>query len=323
MPACRPDPEPSATAMNLRFVEAFHWAVLLKSVTRAAEKLHLTQSALSSRIAALETELGVQLLDRRDKRLRLTPAGQRFHHHALKLLDLQRQVKDELGSGQLRAQVLRLGVIESVVHSWLTDWLDHMRETHAELELELTVETTPLLVDQLQRGRLDLVFAALPAAGDGVRSLALPPMPMAFVGHRQRHRASAWTLQDIAAHDLLTFQRGSQPHVSLLQLLRRQAVEAPRVHAVSSISAMVRLVAIGFGIATLPRAVLSSLGPRASLKALECDLALEPLPLHASFRDDPSLQLIEPGLASVPGFTGRRRTVPGAGRGSSRKSMKP
>ena len=110
MPACRPDPEPSATAMNLRFVEAFHWAVLLKSVTRAAEKLHLTQSALSSRIAALETELGVQLLDRRDKRLRLTPAGQRFHHHALKLLDLQRQVKQKLGSGQLRPQVQRVGV---------------------------------------------------------------------------------------------------------------------------------------------------------------------------------------------------------------------
>ena len=40
--------------MNLRFVEAFHWVATLKSVTRAAEKLFLTQSAVSSRIAALE-----------------------------------------------------------------------------------------------------------------------------------------------------------------------------------------------------------------------------------------------------------------------------
>ena len=53
--------------MNLRFVEAFYWAASLKSVTRAAEKLFITQSALSSRIASLEEELGVLLLDRRDK----------------------------------------------------------------------------------------------------------------------------------------------------------------------------------------------------------------------------------------------------------------
>ena len=52
--------------MNLRSVESFYWVAMLRSVTRAAEKLHLTQSAMSSRIAILEQELGVQLLDRRD-----------------------------------------------------------------------------------------------------------------------------------------------------------------------------------------------------------------------------------------------------------------
>lgn len=305
--------------MNLRFVEAFHWAATLKSVTRAAEKLHLTQSALSSRIAALENELGVTLLDRRDKRLRLTLAGQRFQLHAQRLLDLQRQVKHELGSGQAGAQVLRLGVIESVVHSWLTDWLEHMRGAHPELELDLTVETTPVLVDQLQRGRLDLVFAALPAAGDGVRSLALEPMPMAFVGHAQRHARRSWALAEIGTHDLLTFQRGSQPHLALLHLLRRHGMDDTRVHAISSISAMAQLVEIGFGIATLPQATLARLGRRTPLRELTCDAALEPLPLHASFRDDPSLHLIEAGLASAPGFTQRRAKL----RSSSKKSMKP
>jgi DNA-binding transcriptional LysR family regulator len=301
--------------MNLRFVEAFHWAATLKSVTRAAEKLHLTQSALSSRIAALESELGVLLLDRRDKRLRLTLAGQRFQLHAQKLLDLQRQVKSELGSGAVRASVLRLGVIESVVHSWLTDWLQHMRSAHPELELELTVETTPVLVDQLQRGKLDIVFAALPAGGEGVRSLALPAMAMSFVGHKRKHPAVAYALAEIAQFDLLTFQRGSQPHVALLQLCRRHGIEAPRVHAISSISAMTQLVEIGFGIATLPQATLERLTRRAPLRILDCNAALEPLPIHASFRDDPSLQLIEAALASAPGFTQKPRS-------SSKKSMK-
>ena len=71
--------------MNLRFVEAFYWVASLKSVTRAAEKLFLTQSAMSSRIAALEEELGVLLLDRRDKQFRLTVAGTRFLDYAQRL----------------------------------------------------------------------------------------------------------------------------------------------------------------------------------------------------------------------------------------------
>jgi DNA-binding transcriptional LysR family regulator len=76
--------------MNLRFVEAFYWVATLRSVSRAAEKLFITQSAMSSRIASLEEELGTLLLDRRDKSFRLTIAGSRFLTHAQKLLELQR-----------------------------------------------------------------------------------------------------------------------------------------------------------------------------------------------------------------------------------------
>src|ERR1043165_6379057 len=153
--------------MNLRFVEAFHWAASLRSVTRAAEKLHITQSALSSRIASLEEELGVVLLDRRDKQFRLTVASQRFQTLAQRLLEVQRQVKEEMGGtggGAGRPVVLRIGAIESVVHSWLTGWLQEMRAANPDFELELTVETSPVLVDQVRHGAQDLVFAAIPAA---------------------------------------------------------------------------------------------------------------------------------------------------------------
>jgi DNA-binding transcriptional LysR family regulator len=115
--------------MNLRFVEAFT-GPLRSSITRAAEKLHITQSAMSSRIAALEEELGVQLLDRREKQFRLTVAGQRFQQQAVRLLELQRQIKQELGTRRSGAMALRIGAIESVVHSWLPGWLQQLRSRH-------------------------------------------------------------------------------------------------------------------------------------------------------------------------------------------------
>src|SRR4051812_3918689 len=170
--------------MNLRFVEAFYWVVQLKSVSRAAEKLFITQSAMSSRIAALEDELGVLLLDRRDKQFRLTVAGMRFFTHAQRLLALQREIVGEMGAGA-RSVSLRIGVIESVLHSWLLEWVQHTRKADPDFELELSVETTPVLVDQVRRGALDLAFAALPTSGENLRSRALPAMEMVFVGHKE------------------------------------------------------------------------------------------------------------------------------------------
>ena len=211
--------------MNLRFVEAFYWVASLKSVTRAAEKLFLTQSAMSSRIAALEEELGVLLLDRRDKQFRLTVAGLRFFTYAQRLLELQREVKAEMGSGAPQAMTLRLGAIESVLHSWLIPMVEKLRADHPGLELALTVETTPVLLDQVRRGALDLIFAALPASMEGLRNRALPPMEMVFVGNAKLQRRRMYRLADLGELDILTFQRGSQPHVALLDTFRQKQLE--------------------------------------------------------------------------------------------------
>ncbi len=291
--------------MNLRFVEAFYWVVSLKSVSRAAEKLFITQSAMSSRIATLEEELGVLLLDRSDKQFRLTAAGMRFFNHAQKLLALQRDIKQEMsaaGGSQASAVSLRIGVIESVLHSWLIDWIAHMRKSSPDFELELTVETTPVLIDHVRRGALDLVFAAMPTAGEGLRSRALPSMDMAFVGHTEIHRKRSYSLADMAALHLLTFQRGSQPHTALMDMFRVAGLEPVRVHNISSISAMVQLVEGGLGVATLPLAATHRLAERLPLKVLKCEVELAPLPVHASYREDPTSGVAVDVLEAVLSF---------------------
>jgi DNA-binding transcriptional LysR family regulator len=301
--------------VNLRFVEAFYWVATLKSVSRAAEKLFITQSAMSSRIASLEDELGVLLLDRRDKQVRLTAAGSRFVVMAERLLSLQREIRDEMGRSVDSAVNLRIGAIESVLHSWLIDWVREMRAAQPGLELELTVETTPVLVDQMRRGRLDLALAALPASGEGLRQQALPPMPMCFVGHAGLHRKRRYTLDDLAALDLLTFQRGSQPHVALIDLMRQAGHARPRVHAISSVSAMAGLVEGGLGVATLPVAVVHRLAERQALRVLPTETGMPPLPIFLSYRDDPGSALTRTVVDALLGFKAVQA-------GSSKKSMK-
>lgn len=309
--------------MNLRFVEAFFWVAALKSISRAAEKLHLTQSAMSSRISTLEGELGVLLIDRNGKQFKLTAAGTRFLTYADKLLALQREVKSEMGSDKPMAVSMRIGAIESVLHSWLIPWLEELRTSYPGLELELTVETTPILVDLIQRGTLDVIFAVLPSAAEGVRNVALPSMDMVFVGHPDLHQKEIYALSELAEQEILTFQKGSQPHVMLLDLLKKQKLEPKKVHAISSISAMVQLVLGGFGVALLPRAAVARLSGFAGVRALVSETRLQALPIHASYRTDPSTRSVETVVESAISFArSRADSSPKAGADSKKSTKK-
>jgi DNA-binding transcriptional LysR family regulator len=77
---------------------------------------------------------------------------------------------------------------------------------------------------------------------------------------------------------------------------------------------MAQLVEAGFGVATLPRAVVEPLARRLPLRELPCDVTLEPLPIYASYRDDPSSPLPEAALSSAVVHASHRP-------GSSKKSM--
>ena len=310
--------------MNQRFVEAFYWVATLKSMTRAAEKLFMTQSAISSRISALEEELGILLIDRRDRQqFALTNAGMRFLSYAERLMTLHRQLRDELGTEQDGVHLLRVGAIESVLHTWLIPLLQHLRGVHANLQLELTVEITPVLAEAVKRGSLDLVFAAQSVAAPDIRTRSLPMMEMVFVGARHLKRRTPYTLAEIVSNEVMTFQRGSQPHLALLEQLRGEGLEAPRMHTVSSIPAMVHLIESGFGIATLPAIAARTLAQRHEIAILACETPPAPLPVQASYRHDPGSSalssVIQDALKFIEAFGGNTAKARGATPGLQKK----
>lgn len=288
--------------MNLRFVEAFVWVARLKSITRGAEKLCLTQSAVSNRIAALEEELGVQLLDRRNPGFRLSDAGTRFLDYADRLLSLQRELKNELGTPEAHPFSLRVGAIESVLHTWLIPMVDRLKKIAPQIEFELTIEMTPMLNEQIKRGALDLVFSATPAIGDSILNEALAPLEMVFVGQESLATEEKLGLEEILAYDIMTFQRGSQPHVALVDALHTAGVDDKHVHTLSSISALARLAESGFGIATLPLAVAEQLMKKDRICVLDTVLTLAPLPVFASYWRYPAAPVLKQAMDEALGF---------------------
>lgn len=279
--------------MDLRFVETFVWVARLQSITQTAEKLFLTQSAISNRIAVLETELGMELVDRRDRQFRLTQAGERFLDHAEHLLSIQHRLKRDLGTQSQAPISLRLGVIETVSHTWLVSLMEWLRTKNPNIQYELNVEMTSALHQHFRRGGLDLLFSAEGMAGKGTVNEKLPPMEMVFVGHKALAARGKLTVSSILSSELLTFQRNSQPHQTLLHALASHGASDKRLHAVSTIYAMVKLVESGFGIATLPKAAARVLAEKHDIALLESELTLRPLPLFASYLSQPASPELE------------------------------
>jgi DNA-binding transcriptional LysR family regulator len=288
--------------MNLTYVETFYWATALRSVSDAAKRMHIVPQAAAARIRALEAELGVTLRDRRARVFRLTPAGERFMRDAERLLGLWREIRPTYRAQQQTPESLRIGSIEAVLHAWLLPWVEHERTQRAGLAFQLTSEHSSALHELMLRGALDLAITAEPAYDEGVRTTPLPALPMVFVGLRSLHEQSTYSLAELANYQLLTFQRGSSPYNKLHELLAENGLEDTPVHALSSVSAALRLVASGFGVATLPQAVLEDDTIASGFIALPCTTPLPDLPLYVSWRTDPASEALDTFAQSMLAF---------------------
>jgi DNA-binding transcriptional LysR family regulator len=180
--------------------------------------------------------------------------------------------------------------------------MESLKGEYPKIEFELNVEMTHVLNEQVRRGGLDLVFSASPAVGQGITNVPLAPMEMIFVGPSDMDGSQSLSIHTLLETELLTFQRGSQPHVALLNSLAAAGVSDKRVHTISSISALVKLVESGFGLATLPAEAAMELQKRHHISLLECELRLQPLPLYANYWSYPGTPALNEAIAKALAF---------------------
>jgi DNA-binding transcriptional LysR family regulator len=165
--------------MNLRFLETFVLLAELRNFRMTAERLFTTQAAVSSRIATLEQEFGVRLFDRGVREVTLTADGAKALVHAERMLRLMREMREDMLDKQAYAGVIRIGAIESIVHSWFPDFLALLQQRYPRLQVEIACDTTIHMSEQLLKGQLDVSLQAKPvsAAPSPICRWASSPWP--------------------------------------------------------------------------------------------------------------------------------------------------
>ena len=211
--------------MNLKFLETFVWVARLKSFRLTAEKLFSTQAAISSRIAVLEGDLGVKLFVRDSRGVTLTPEGHQVLEYAERMLDTAQSLRQAIDAGRVGQGRIRIGAMDTVIHTWLSPLVARGMERFPDLEIELMADTAINLAEQLRKGYLDLIFQTDAIRHESVLNLELGSYPLRWVVPRGSPYDRDYTgLEDLFRERVLTFSKHSRPHLDLLTMLQARDV---------------------------------------------------------------------------------------------------
>lgn len=160
--------------MDIEIARTFLEIVASGSFVAAAERLHVTQTAVSARVRALEQELGRQLFVRNKAGAKLTPAGARFVRHASILVQGWERARQQVALPPGREARVSAGAEPSLWHPLMADWLIWMHGSCPDVALRADVESAPRLLDCIEDASLDLAILHNPPQRPGlVRELVL------------------------------------------------------------------------------------------------------------------------------------------------------
>lgn len=292
--------------MNTRFVETFVLLAHVGSVRQVARQLNSTPGAISMRVRKLEAELGTVLFNWDHKTLQITDEGLRLLPYAQRLLEAT-QAFQRAASSPARAQGrIRIAVIETVVHTFLPDFMKFMSRTLPDVMIDLSVELTAHAKEQLMRREVDLIVRVIADDGDNpfamTRSIA--DLPIHWVA-RPRAVPARDRVRKVLGQQLLTQMRGSAPYEAAVNLARQLAAEHGvlaselRISGSPSLAALVSLVREGVGVAIMPGILVKDCLDSGELQEL-------PLPSPASFRIGTShMKDVSPLVSEVADIVGK------------------
>jgi DNA-binding transcriptional LysR family regulator len=242
--------------MEIRQLRAFLAIAELGTFTAAAQRVHVTQAAISMQIRQLENELGSKLFVRAPRRVMLTEAGEHLLQRARQILRDHDAALDEIAelAGAERGR-LRVGSASAMVTTdVLPELLKELRKQHAHAEVTVASGTSEALVQQILSGELDLAFVSLPVEARGINTERLSQDQLVAIAsplHRlaKQRTVSAYTL---AGEKLILGERGGNTRRLIDQFFAQAGVTLHVAMELSRQAAIRRMVEEDMGVGIVP-----------------------------------------------------------------------
>lgn len=259
--------------MELRQLEYFVAVAEEQNFTRAAERVHISQSGVSAQIRRLEQELGAELFDRSGRTATLTAAGRAALEHARTALAATGALAQAVGevTGLIRGR-LTVGMVVGCTLTPLFDALAAFHRAHPGVEIALLEDNSDRLVHAVRTGAVDLALVGTAATTpDGLEALTLVSERLVVAvppGHPLAG-ADRVNLRDLGGHPVICMPPGTGLRTVFDRACAGQGLEPSIALEAGASDAMADLAARGLGVAVLSASMAASYGDRLTARTIE------------------------------------------------------
>jgi LysR family hydrogen peroxide-inducible transcriptional activator len=225
------------------------------SFSRAAEQSHISQPSLSQQILKLEDELGARLFDRLGRSVRLTELGKTFLPRARTVLrELEAARGDVVEGKEFVGGPVAIGVIPTVAPYYLPGRLAAFSRKFPQVQLTVVEEITPVLLDRLRAGTIDVAILALPIRGHEFDAFPLLTERL-FAALPQEHKLSSrrsLALKDLRSEPFLLLRDGHCFRDTAIAACDRARLHPQIVFESGQFSSLLSMVSAGMGVSIVP-----------------------------------------------------------------------
>ncbi|MDD8022991.1 MAG: LysR family transcriptional regulator [Paracoccaceae bacterium] len=244
--------------MDLRQLRYFVAVARERNFTRAAQLLNIAQPPLSRQIQLLEEELGVTLILRKSRPVKLTDAGRLFYEQAMQVLGRVDQMKAATRRvGLNQNSVLSIGFVASTLYGGLPSLVRKLRQHAPELDIRLLEMLSTPQIPALKEGRIDVGFGRLRHSDPNVGGTVLRDERLVVAVHkgtRLAEETGPLPLAMLTGETLIVYPKEPRPSYAdqVMSLLQHDDVRPAEVQEVREIQTALGLVAAAAGICIIP-----------------------------------------------------------------------
>jgi len=234
------------------------------SFSRAAEQSHVSQPSLSQQIIKLEEELGARLFDRLGRSVRLTELGKTFLPRARAVLrELEAAKGDVVERKDFVGGPVTVGVIPTVGPYFLPRVLTSFSRKFPQVRITVVEEITPVLLDRLRAGAIDVAILALPIRGHEFEATPLLTERL-FAALPKNHRLAkrtALSLRDLRSEPFLLLLDGHCFRDTAVAACDRARLHPQVIFESGQFSSLLSLVGAGMGVSIVPEMAVERKSP--------------------------------------------------------------
>lgn len=273
--------------MTFDQIKTFLWVARLGGFRTAADRLNLSQPAVSTRISNLERELRAPLFERGSGELVLTKHGMLLLSYAEQMLFVEEEIKQRVANPSEAEGLFRVGAAETIAQAWLPDFLKAFSEQYPRVNVDLTVDISLDLRAELLERKLDLALLMGPVSEYSVENVILPSFDLHW------YRATANSQTDLGEIPVISYSSKTRPHRELMSELSRRIGPKVRVYASASLSASLKMIAAGIAVGPYPKALANNFLEAGQIVEFDPGFRPHPLSFTASYLSEPRSFLIE------------------------------